>query len=74
MMMYQETIKNTKLVDYPGLCVTKYHTNLLLALSVAYHMKCLLLNVGLIVLKNHTGPKDLAYTPGEVLRGPHRKH
>ena len=25
-------------------------------------MKFLPLNVGLIVLKNHTGPKDLAYT------------
>ena len=28
-MRYQETFKNMMLVDYPGLCVTKYHKILL---------------------------------------------
>ena len=61
-MMYQGTIKDIKLMDYPGLNVTKYHQVLFPALNTAYQMNSLPLNVGLIVLKNHTGPKDLAYT------------
>ena len=34
---------------------------LVLSLASAYQMNCLPLNVGQIVLKNHAGPKDVAY-------------
>ena len=48
-------------MDFPGLNVTKYHNILLPSLSAAHEMKCLPLNVGPVVLKNHTGPKDVAH-------------
>ena len=66
MLALQETTKQTKLMDFPGLNVTKYHKILLPSLSAAHQMNCLRLNVGTIVLKNHAGPKDVAY--GALLR------
>ena len=56
MMTYQDIIKETKLVDFP-----KYHQAFLPALKVAHQRNCLLLNMGLIVLTNHTSHKDFAY-------------
>ena len=41
--------------------MTKYHKILVTSLALAYQMNFLPLNVGQIVLKNHAGPKDVAY-------------
>ena len=56
MLALQATINNTNMVDFAGLNVTKYHNILVLSLASTYQMNCLTLNVGQIVLKNHTGP------------------
>ena len=62
MITYQNTIKEMKLVNFPGLNVTKFYQALIPALNAAHEMRYLPLNVGLIILKNHTGPTDFAYT------------
>ena len=61
MLALQATIKNIKLIDFASLNVTKYHKILVSSLAAAFQMNCLPLNVGQIVLKNHTGPKDVVY-------------
>ena len=61
MLALQATINNTKLVDFAGLNITKYHKILVPSLASAQQMNCLPLNVVQIVLKNHAGPKDVAY-------------
>ena len=61
MLALQDAIKSTKLVDFPGLNVTKYHKILVPSLASAYQMNCLPLNVGQIMLQNHAGPKGMVY-------------
>ena len=61
MLALQATINTTKLVDFAGLNVTKYHKILVPSLAAAHQMNCLPLNVGQIVHKNHASPKDVAY-------------
>ena len=55
MLALQATINNTKLVDFAGLNVTKYHKILVPSLASALQMNWLPLNVGQIVLKNRAG-------------------
>ena len=62
MITYQNTLKETKLVNFLGLNVTKFYQALIPALSAAHEMRCLSLNVQPIVLKNHPDPTYLAYT------------
>ena len=61
MLALQATTNNTKLADFAGLNVTKYHKILVLSLAAAYQMNCLPLNLGQIALKNHASPKDVTY-------------
>lgn len=62
MMSYHNTIKETKLINFPGLNMMKFDHTLVLTLDAASHTHPLQLNMGPVVLRNHTGPKDIGFT------------
>lgn len=62
LIRHQETIKETKLVDFPGYDVSKFHEVLLPALNACNESNHLPLNVGPKVIENHVGPRSIGYT------------
>ena len=61
LMSYQRIITDTKLVDVKGYNVRDFHQTILPPLLAAQQNSALPLNVGPIVMKNHLGPKSMAF-------------
>jgi len=60
--LYQRIILETKLSDFPGLNVTKYHEKLIPALRAANNANSLPITFGGQLLANHAGPSDPGFT------------
>ena len=61
MIGHEKIIKETKLTDFPGLNVSKFHEKLRPSLITINELGDPPLNVGGIVIKNHLGPSDIAF-------------
>lgn len=61
LVRHQAVIKETKLVNFPGYDVSKYHEVLIPSLTACNEANQLPLNVGPKVITNHMGPKNLGY-------------
>jgi len=61
LIRHKAIIKETKLVDFPGYDVSKYHEVVLPLLNACNEANHLLLNVGPKVNENHMGPRSIGY-------------
>ena len=62
LIRHQNVITKTKLVNFPGYDVAKYHEVLLPSLHACNEANHLPLNVGPTVIANHTGPSNMGYS------------
>ena len=61
MIGHEKIIKETKLTDFPGLDVTKFHEKLRPSLIAINELGEPPMNMGGIVMKNHLGPSNIAF-------------
>lgn len=62
LIRHQAIIKDTKLVDFPGYDIAKFHEVLVPSLNACNEANHLPLNVGPKVIENHIGPRSIGYT------------
>lgn len=62
LIRHQAIIKETKLVDFPGYDISKFHEVLVPSLNACNEANHLPLNVGPKVIENHIGPRSIGYT------------
>ena len=61
LMSYQRIINETKLINIKGYNVRDFHQKIVPPLQAAHQNNALPLNVGPTVMKNHLGPKSMAF-------------